>query len=50
MVELEEKDKFKLPECSVIEGDLLKCDWPEEADIVYVSSVCFPDELNNGIG
>ena len=27
-----------------------KSGWQHEADLVYVSSVCFPDELNDAIG
>lgn len=30
------------------QGDLLKVDW-SGADIIYVSSVCFPEELLKGI-
>ena len=47
---LDEKDKFTLPELSIEQGDLLLREWPEETDILYSSSVCFPEELTNGIG
>ena len=40
----------KIAPTSVIMGDILKTDWWSEADIVYCSSVCFPEELNEGIG
>ena len=43
-------DLIKLPNIEVVEGDLLKCRWPEEADLVYSSSVCFPKELTEAIG
>lgn len=46
---LDEKDKFQLPETSIEQGDLLEKDWPSETDILYSSSVCFPEELTNGI-
>ena len=46
----QKKDQIKLPSIEIIEGDLLKSKWPEEADIVYSSSVCFPKELTEAIG
>jgi len=33
---------------SITKGDMLKTDW-FDADILYLSSVCFPDELLEGI-
>jgi hypothetical protein len=32
----------------IIHGDILKTDW-SEADILYISSVCFPDDLYEAI-
>lgn len=40
---------LKLPPLSIQEGDILQTKWWQEADIVYSSSVCFPEELNEGI-
>jgi len=34
---------------TIMEGDILTTNWWSEADIVYSSSVCFPEELNLGI-
>ena len=50
MSSLDEKDKFPLPEVTIEQGDLQERNWPEEADILYCSSVCFPEELTNAIG
>ena len=33
-----------------MQGDMLECGWQHEADIVYISSVCFPKELTEAIG
>ena len=33
----------------IVQGDMLECGWQHEADIVYVSSVCFPKELTDAI-
>lgn len=30
---------------SVIQKDMLVADW-SDADIIYTSSICFPDEVN----
>lgn len=32
----------------IVKGDMLEVDW-SDADIVYASSICFPDELVDGI-
>ena len=32
----------------IMQGDILKTDW-SDADILYISSVCFPDVLYDGI-
>jgi hypothetical protein len=32
----------------IVKGDMLEVDW-SDADIVYASSICFPDELVEGI-
>lgn len=39
----------KIAPIEIIEGDLLEIDWWNQADIVYSSSVCFPQFLNQGI-
>jgi hypothetical protein len=33
----------------IVKGDMLEVDWWSNADIVYASSICFPDELVEGI-
>jgi hypothetical protein len=33
----------------IVQGDMLVVDWWSTADIVYASSICFPDELVDGI-
>ena len=33
----------------IIYGDMFKCDWQMDADIVYMSNLCFPDEMNDRI-
>ena len=40
---------IKSSRLSILEGDILKTPWWLDADIVYSSSVCFPDFLNEGI-
>ena len=35
-------------EVSVVKDDILRLDW-SDADIIYASSICFPDELAEGI-
>jgi len=44
-------DSSGLASCcvSIVEGDILTTAWWDDADIVYSSSVCFPDFLNDGI-
>jgi predicted RNA methylase len=32
----------------IVKGDMLEVDW-SDADIIYASSICFPDELVEGI-
>ena len=39
----------KLCPITIIKGDILEVDWWSSADIVYSSSVCFPEFLNEGI-
>ena len=46
---LVESVDLKLAPISIVEGDILTTDWWSKADIVYSSSVCFPEELNQGI-
>jgi hypothetical protein len=41
--------KIELAPIEIIQGDILKTDWANDADIVYISSVCFPDTLMRGI-
>ena len=31
------------------QGDMLEVDWWSTADVIYTSSICFPDELVEGI-
>jgi Histone methylation protein DOT1 len=38
----------QLPEFKVFHGDMLKVDW-SDADILFSSSICFPNELIEGI-
>ena len=38
-----------MPPIDLVHGDILKTEWAKEADIVYVSSVCFPEILNSRI-
>ena len=33
----------------ILQGDMLEVDWWSSADIVYASSICFPDSLIEGI-
>lgn len=45
------KERFpdeKIVPIDIIQGDMLKVDW-SDADIIYASSICFPDELVDGI-
>ena len=48
MVKSVDPDK-KLCPIKIIKGDILTEDWWSNADIVYSSSVCFPEFLNEGI-
>lgn len=44
-----ESEEFKdIVPIEIIQGDLLEVDW-SNADIVYASSICFPDEIVEGI-
>jgi len=38
----------KVVPMSVVKDDILTLDW-SDADIIYASSICFPDELAEGI-
>ena len=40
----------RLAPIEIMQGDILQTPWWQDADIVYSSSVCFPEELNEGIG
>ena len=42
-------DGLVVSKTEVVQGDMLESDWYKEADLVYVSSVCFPKELQIGI-
>ena len=42
--------KIFIPPIELIHGDILQTPWAPEADIVYISSVCFPEILIQKIG
>lgn len=44
-----DEEKIELAPIEVNQGDLLETEWWRDADIVYSSSVCFPEFLNEGI-
>jgi hypothetical protein len=42
------KDHTLVP-IEILKGDMLEVNWWSTADIVYASSICFPDALVEGI-
>jgi len=34
----------RIVDIEILKGDMLQIDW-SEADIIYASSICFPDEV-----
>jgi len=45
-----EDNKIITPPIELFHGDILKSDWAKEADLIYISSVCFPETLISKIG
>lgn len=46
---LADEQQVNLCPIEIMKGDLLKCGWQKEADVVYLSSVCFPKHLTDEI-
>lgn len=49
LIRLAAEASIDLCPITVTQGDLLESGWQNEADIVYLSSVCFPIELTTAI-
>ena len=52
MIGLQDRAREASLGCSpteIINGDLLKCGWQYDADIVYLSCLCFGEEMMSAI-